>query len=98
MRTKFGIKADPAAETAVIICDLNPLSIGIVVNSVNSVLSLTADKISPPPEIESSKKTDHFIGVAKHENRLVLLLDISKALGVEDLRLATSAGNEKARA
>ena len=93
MRTKFGIKADPSAETAVIICDLHPLSIGVVVNSVNSVLSLTEDKISPPPEIESSKKTDHFLGVAKHDNKLVLLLDIAKALGVEDLRLAQSAGD-----
>jgi len=94
LRTKFGIKADPTAESAVIICDLHPLSIGVVVNSVNSVLSLTDDKISPPPEVESSKKTDHFMGVARHDNRLVLLLDIARALGVEDLRLAQAAGEK----
>jgi purine-binding chemotaxis protein CheW len=85
MRTKFGIKPENSAETAVIICDLAPLCVGIVVNSVNSVLSLTHSQINPKPQIESSKKTDHITGVTKIGERLCLLLYIAKALDLQDL-------------
>ncbi len=96
MRTKFGIKSDPNGESAVIICDLSPLCIGIVVNSVNCVLSLADQDIQPKPQIESSKKTDHITGVTKQGEKLVLLLDIAKALDVQDLTLAKNATEKKA--
>ena len=84
LRLKFGIKADSTAETAVIICDIADHSLGMVVSSVNSVLALDEGEISPKPEIHSQKNTDYITGVAKKDKKLVLLLDISKALSVEE--------------
>lgn len=95
LRSKFGIKAENSAELAVIICDLSPLSIGVVVNSVNSVLSLAEEDIQPRPEIESTKRTDHITGVAKQGARLTLLIDIAKALDVADLAAMKNAGDKK---
>lgn len=84
LRLKFGIKADSNADTAVIICDLAPLCLGIVVNSVNSVLPLRESDISEKPEIQSSKASDYITGVTRKEKSLILLLDIAKALDVAD--------------
>lgn len=94
LRTKFGIKAESSSESAVIICDLSPLSIGVVVNSVNSVLSLAEEDINPRPEIESTKRTDHITGVARQGEKLTLLIDIAKALDVADLTAMKAAGKK----
>jgi purine-binding chemotaxis protein CheW len=84
LRTKLGIKPRPDAETAVIICDLNPNSIGVVVDSVNSVLNPSPEQISEKPEIQSKQNTDYITGVFRHDEKLVLFLDIAKSLSVGD--------------
>lgn len=89
-RAKLGIKANPSAETAVIICDLSPLVLGVVVDAINAVVSPKASELSNKPEIQSSKATDYITGVYRRENDLILLLDIAKAMNVEDLRAMAS--------
>ncbi len=84
LRSKLNIKPNPAAETAIIICDLNPNSIGVVVDSINSVINPTSDQISEKPEIQSQKSTDYINGVFRHQDGLVLLLDIKKTLNLAD--------------
>jgi len=84
LRLKFDIKAERTAETAVIICDLHEHSLGVVVSSVNSVLALEEADISPKPEIHSGKNTDYILGVARKEKKLVLLLDITRALDASE--------------
>lgn len=96
LRTKFNIKAEAGAETAVIICDLKPLCLGIVVNSVNSVLSLTPGEINPRPEIHSSKASDYIMGVTRKDKQLILLIDIAKALDVADQTALKQAHGMKA--
>ncbi len=93
LRLKFNMKATSNQETAVIICDLSPLCLGIVVDSVNQVLSLTEEDIQPRPEVESNKKTDYIMGVTRHDKNLILLLDIVRTLNVEDHLAAKNAMN-----
>jgi purine-binding chemotaxis protein CheW len=95
LRTKFGIKCDPNGEKAVIICDLDPLCIGIVVNSVNSVLTLTSEEICPKPDLENSKKCEYITGVAKKDSKLTLLIELSKALDVKDYQMLQKAAESK---
>jgi purine-binding chemotaxis protein CheW len=101
LRGKLGIKPKADAETAVIICDLNGMAIGVVVDSVNSVLNPHPDEVSDKPEIQSNRPTDYITGVYRKENALVLFLDIAKSLSVEDHAAvkkgaATAATNHKA--
>jgi purine-binding chemotaxis protein CheW len=84
LRKKLGIKTDRATETGVIICDLAPICLGVVVDSINNVLSLTDDQISPKPVVESEKGSDYITGVTRKETKLILLLDIGKALDLAD--------------
>lgn len=93
LRLKLGLKVESTSETAVIICDFNPLCFGVVVNSVDSVLNLTADQIGPKPDIESRINTDFISGVIHHDQKLVLLLNLTKALNVEDM-MALKRANE----
>ena len=73
LRLKFNMKKpETTPETSVIICDLAPLCIGAVVDSVNSVLVLGTDNIGPRPDIQSNRNSDYITGVSKKDEKLIL--------------------------
>lgn len=78
-------KIENGAETAIIILDLAPLSLGVIVDSVESVLATTKEEIQPAPDV-GTRETAYITGVTRKDNRLVLILDIEKTLSVDDLR------------
>ncbi len=86
LRVKLAFsKSDTGSETSIIILDLKPLCLGVVVDSINSVLALSQDEISPAPEIESTIKGPHITGVARKGSKLTLMLDIREILDVQDV-------------
>jgi purine-binding chemotaxis protein CheW len=89
LRQKLGIKTTNTDETSVIILDLGSYNLGVVVDCVNSVQMLTAQDITEKPVVENSKTYEHITGVFRKNERLILLLDILKALSVEDKTAAT---------
>ena len=84
LRLKLNVKSDKSQETAVIICESEGHSIGMVVSSVNSVLALSTDHIAGKPSGDSSKRTAYLAGVLKTADKLILLMDIDKVLGAEE--------------
>jgi len=91
LRTKFGIKPAASPENAVIICDIGSTCLGVLVDSINSVVSPDDGELSGKPEIESSKSTEYIQLVYRKGDRLVLIIDLKKALSGED-RKAISSG------
>ena len=91
LRQKLGIKASSSVETGVIICDLSPLCLGVVVDSINSVLAPEASEISERPELQGQKNSSYITGVFRKDKKLILLLDIAKTLSVADHVAAAQA-------
>ena len=91
LRQKLGIKPQGGAETAVIICDLAPLCLGMVVDSITSVLSPVSSDLSEKPSIQSNKNTDFITHIYRKDKKLVIFLDIQKTLSVEDHLAASKA-------
>lgn len=87
LRIKLNIKNDYNHETTVIICEMKPYCVGIVVNSVDSVLNLLPSSIKEKPEIKSQHSTDYITGVVNVENDIILLVDLLKALDMNDREL-----------
>lgn len=88
LRNKFKIKPRENAETSVVICDFNGLQIGVVVDSVNTVLSPKPSEMAPKPEIQSQVSTEYITGIITKEKRLIIMLDVAKTLGAEDYAAA----------
>lgn len=84
LRQKFGVKTKSNAETAVIICDLGDCSLGVVVDSINSVFLPSAKDVSEKPDIQSSVDTKYITGICKREHQLTILIDIVQALSPID--------------
>ena len=98
LRTKLGIKGVETHEQAVIICDLDPLSIGIVVDSINSVIAPEDEDVSEKHDLQNSKTSEFVTTVYRRDQRLVLFLDIAKALNVDEITRLTRQEKPQAKA
>lgn len=86
LRMKFDMpKGENGPEAAIVILDLNRLSIGAVVDSIDSVISLTDSDIAETPVFEKTRSRKDISGVIRRENKLILLLDMEKTLSTDDL-------------
>jgi len=59
--------------------------IGMLVDTVVGIVRLPEESIEPPPEMVAQVNGVYLTGVAQHEDRLVVLLDLSRVLTVEEV-------------
>ena len=69
---------------------VNGKTIGIVVDAVSEVLRVSRDQIAPPPPTVAGGAQDYLVGLARLEDRLLILLEIERILD-EDLDETISA-------
>ena len=91
MRIKFNLGAPTYDQfTVVIILHIENRTVGLVVDSVSDVLTLTADQIKPPPTIGTSLDTDYLTGLAAIGDRMLILADVDKLIASSDIAHAES--------
>jgi purine-binding chemotaxis protein CheW len=82
LRKKFGLEDKETDDTSrIIIMDIQGVTNGLVVDSVSEVLRIPADIVEPPPPMSSDISSNFIKGVAKLEDRLIILIDIDMLLG-----------------
>ncbi|WP_275556651.1 chemotaxis protein CheW [Mixta sp. Marseille-Q2659] len=88
LRIKF---AQPGVQyndnTVVIVLNLEHRVVGIVVDGVSDVLSLTTDQIRPSPEFAVTMSTEYLTGLGALGDRMLILVDIEKLLSSEEMAL-----------
>ena len=84
LRTKIGLKTQNNSETSVMILDLGEQLLGVVVDKVNAVITINTKDITEAPKMEETKATDYIESVYRHNEQLILLISIAKALSIED--------------
>ncbi len=94
LRIKLGMKPQVLKEMAVIICDLQTMCLGIVVDSVNSVISPEKEEVKPKPELKSSRNSDYITGVYKSDKKLILFLNLIKALSLDEQNALKAAAKK----
>jgi purine-binding chemotaxis protein CheW len=91
MRVKFNLGAPTYDQfTVVIILNVAERVIGMVVDSVSDVITLTEEQIKPAPEMGAALDTDHLIGLATLDNRMLILVDIEKLMSSAEMGLIES--------
>lgn len=82
LRKKFGLYHKETDDSSrVIIMDIQGVTYGLVVDSVSEVLRIPSDIVEPPPPMASSMSSMFIKGIAKLENRLIILVDIDGLMG-----------------
>nr|OBZ99902.1 CheW-like protein [Leptospira interrogans serovar Copenhageni/Icterohaemorrhagiae] len=59
--------------------------LGILVESVDEVVSIPNGDIEPPPTFGSKIKVDFILGMARQENGFIIILNTEKILNLEEL-------------
>ena len=70
--------------TRIIVVELNNKTVGFIVDEVSEVLRIESSITEPPPEMVAGIESDYITAVAKLEDRLLILLDLSKVLSQEE--------------
>ncbi|MEG1366552.1 MAG: chemotaxis protein CheW [Oscillospiraceae bacterium] len=83
-------EAEYNERTCVIVTSINEHFVGFIVDEVDAVVTIADDLIVPPPRLDAN--TDSYItGVGKLGDKVVLLMDTRKIVGVEDLEILTAS-------
>jgi purine-binding chemotaxis protein CheW len=88
MRIKFHL-GEPTYDqfTVVIILNVAGRVVGMVVDSVSDVTTLTPDQIKPAPEMGTALNTDYLIGLGTIDQRMLILVDIDRLMSSAEMGL-----------
>lgn len=92
LRKRFELKqADMGHETRIVVVEIGALVVGLVVDGVSEVLRVPANKIEPPSAVIAGVDTEFIRGVAKTDERLIILLEADRMLAQREQH-AVAAG------
>lgn len=87
LRVRFGLpEGELTDESRIMVLQACGKTIGIVVDAVSEVLRVKQDQISAPPPTVAGLGREYLSGLVKLDEKLLILLDIDKIFGEEELQ------------
>jgi purine-binding chemotaxis protein CheW len=92
MRIRFNLGTPTYDQsTVVIILNIADRVVGMVVDSVSDVITLSPEQIKPAPEMGTALDTSYLIGLGTLDQRMVILVDIDDLMSSEEIGLIEQA-------
>jgi len=90
LRVKFGLKAEIAERTCIVVVQVlvgnqQPVQMGLIVDAVEEVVTLTEAEIEPTPDFGVRIDTSYLLGMAKVKGQVKALLDIDRVVSSDAL-------------
>jgi purine-binding chemotaxis protein CheW len=75
-----------SAASRIIVAEIGDTQIGIIVEEVEDAMRVPRQSLSPPPRtLIAGMKTGYLTGICKLPDRMILLLDLDKAMMINGL-------------
>ncbi len=88
MRIKFNLgDAEYNTFTVVIILNIAGRIVGMVVDAVSDVITLSGDQVRAAPNFSSDFDTQYITGLGTVDERMLILIDIEKLMSGQDMGL-----------
>lgn len=85
LRARFGFpQKEYTEESRIIIVNYETYQIGMVVDSSSETLQLSEENIDSSPNIRSSSEDEFVKEIGKHNNRIIMLINLKRTLGIVD--------------
>lgn len=90
LRIKFGMDQQEYNErTCIMVVEVNIKDsqklLGVVVDMVSEVVTISGEQIEPPPEYGTSLEHNFILGIGKIKDRVVIVLDIEEIFLCEEV-------------
>ena len=94
LRKRFNLPVSEETEdTRIVVVDIAGENIGVIVDGVTEVLRINEDAIEPTSAVITTEDSYYIEGIAKIGDRLLILLDPEKVLGVDQRDAPTQQGD-----
>lgn len=81
LRQRFGLAApEPNRRSRIVVAELGAHTVGLIVDGVSEVLRVAGEQIEPPSALVTTADSAFLRGVARLDERLILLLDLAHIL------------------
>jgi purine-binding chemotaxis protein CheW len=88
MRIKFNLTpVNYDSFTVVIVLNIANRVVGMVVDAVSDVITLTPEQLRPVPEFNSTLASDHLLAIGALDQRMLILVDIEKLMTSPEMGL-----------
>jgi purine-binding chemotaxis protein CheW len=85
LRKRFGLeKESDNTQTRIVVLEVQSMVLGLIVDSVPEVLRIARSSVVPPPRLGNGTEREYVCGVAKLQDRLLILLDVDRILAEKD--------------
>ena len=92
LKLKFGMNSEGYKKhTCVIVTEFSGGVMGLIVDAVSDVLSMSEETISAPPSFGARIKTEFIKGMGRFGNDLVIILDVDRVLTDEEVSILSEA-------
>jgi len=94
LRKRFGLPPrELDDETRIIVVNVHDKTVGCIVDAVTQVMRINRDQIQPPPLGVLAVNHQYLAGLAKLDDRLMIILDIEKLFEAEELAAPVAPAN-----
>jgi purine-binding chemotaxis protein CheW len=94
LKRKLGLgEVEASRATRIVVVRVKERLLGLLVDGASQVLKVEVSRIEPPPEEVLERGGDYIRGVAKLEDRLIILVDLERLLA-QELRAAGARAAE----
>lgn len=85
LRRKLGLDQDPDAEPVAVVLKVEDKIMSAVVDSVSDVVQVGEDQVQDAPEFAGPVRRDYVLGLCRHEQAMIILLELDRLLLPEAL-------------
>ena len=86
LRKRLCLRVPDRTDTnRIVVVDIGNQDLGFVVDAVTEVLRIPSDSVEPPTQVITSRESEYLVGIAKVDNRLIILVDLAKVLSNTEL-------------
>jgi purine-binding chemotaxis protein CheW len=102
MRLKFGMSlTEKTVDTCIVVMEMgveeDKTVLGALVDSVQEVFELEPGEMEPPPRIGTRWRTEFIKGIGKHNNELIIILNIDMVFSSDEVAIDQDSGAETAQ-
>src|SRR5690625_203255 len=86
LRNRFNLPESEYTDTTrIIISYIDDIEVGLIVDAANDVIDIPEQSIEAAPSVVGAVDVNYISGVAKVDDRLLILLDLEKVLSMEEI-------------